>query len=102
MPEKKETAKKSTAKNISEANASSTEPTENKDIDLTTEEKTALDVQKASNSGNPYSGKFKLKDPDTQYAEPGFTLTGDQKAELPEEPSAELLARIRSGFIVKA
>lgn len=84
-----------------EVNAASTEPTENENIKLSDEEKVALEVQQKSTEGSPYSGKFKLKDPETQYAEKDFTLTGDQAKELPQEPSGELLARIRSGFIVK-
>lgn len=45
--------------------------------------------------------KYKLKDPKTQYAEGSFSLSGEQEKELPENPSTELLARIRAGFIVE-
>ncbi|MED0739016.1 hypothetical protein [Aneurinibacillus thermoaerophilus] len=44
---------------------------------------------------------YRLKDPKTQYAEGSFSLVGDQEKELPANPSKELLARIRSGFIVE-
>jgi hypothetical protein len=44
---------------------------------------------------------YKLRDPSTQYAERSFTLIGQQKKELPGQVSPELLARIRSGFIVE-
>lgn len=44
---------------------------------------------------------YRLKDPKTQYAEGSFSLVGDQEKELPPNPSKELLARIRSGFIVE-
>jgi hypothetical protein len=67
--------------------------------DLTEEEKTALEVQQASAEGEQVSKKFKLADPKTQYAEQNFTLQGDEEKELPENPSAELIQRIRSGFI---
>lgn len=45
--------------------------------------------------------KYKLKDPKTQYAEGSFSLSGKQEKELPENPSPDLLARIRAGFIVE-
>ncbi|MBH8599076.1 MULTISPECIES: hypothetical protein [unclassified Thermoactinomyces] len=45
--------------------------------------------------------KVRLKDPSTQYGEGSFSLLGNQEKELPENPSPELLARIRSGFIVE-
>lgn len=45
--------------------------------------------------------KFRLKDPGTQYSEGSFTLSGDQEKELPDNPSPELLARIRAGFFVE-
>lgn len=46
--------------------------------------------------------KYKLKDPSTQYAEGSFTLVGKQEKELPEQPSHQLLRRIKAGFIVEA
>jgi len=67
--------------------------------DISAEEKAALEVQQASAQGETVSKKFKLADPDTQYAEPGFTLQGNQEKALPENPSAELIQRIRAGFI---
>ena len=73
-----------------------------KDVELTQEEKAALDVQTKAAKGEKPKDKYKLKDPSCQYSEAGFTLSGDQSKELPENPSKELLARIRSGFIVKA
>lgn len=45
--------------------------------------------------------KYKLKDPKTSYQEVGFTLTGEQEKELPENPSPFLAGYIRSGFIVE-
>ena len=44
---------------------------------------------------------YKLKDPNTQFSEGSFTLSGDQERELPENPSVELTARIRAGFIIE-
>lgn len=44
---------------------------------------------------------YKLADDKTQYAEGAFTLVGEQEKELPENPSPQLLERIRAGFIVK-
>ncbi|MFD1423421.1 hypothetical protein ACFQ4J_06650 [Laceyella tengchongensis] len=45
--------------------------------------------------------KVKLKDPSTQYGEGSFSLSGKQEKELPDNPSQELLARIRTGFLVE-
>jgi hypothetical protein len=45
--------------------------------------------------------KYKLKDPNTQFSEGSFTLSGDQEKELPENPSVELLGRIQAGFLVE-
>ncbi len=45
--------------------------------------------------------KYKLKDPNTQFSEGSFTLSGNQEKELPDNPSAELHARVRSGFLVE-
>lgn len=49
----------------------------------------------------PATKKYRLKDPKTSYQEVGFTLADDQEKELPENPSASLEGRIRSGFIVE-
>ncbi|HHX9918381.1 TPA: hypothetical protein ACVTHL_005464 [Bacillus cereus] len=49
----------------------------------------------------PETPKYKLKDPNTQYAEGSFTLAGDQEKELPAAPSKTLLDRIEYGFIVE-
>lgn len=49
----------------------------------------------------PAKKKYKLKDPKTSYQEVGFTLTGEQEKELPENPSPFLAGYIRSGFIVE-
>ena len=46
--------------------------------------------------------KYKLKDPSTQYADGSFSLAGHQEKELPENPSRQLLRRIKAGFIVEA
>jgi hypothetical protein len=74
-----------------------------KTVDLTPEEQTALDIQKAKASNESLSGqKYKLKDPNTSFNDPNFTLSGDQEKELPDDASPELISRIRSGFIVKA
>ncbi|MBY0077910.1 hypothetical protein H7K13_23570 [Priestia aryabhattai] len=79
--------------------AASTEDVKNNDeLKLSDSEKDALEVQSGKNSGQ----KYKLKDPETSYQEPEFTLVGDQEKELPEFPSTDLIARIQSGFIVKA
>lgn len=53
----------------------------------------------------PEQVKYRLKDPNTQYAEcyaeGSFTLAGDQEKELPAAPSKTLLDRIEYGFIVE-
>lgn len=73
-------------------------------VKLTEAEVDAIRIQEEATAGEQPTGKYKLKDPDTQFAdaESGFTLAADQEKELPEDPSPELLARIRSGFIIKA
>ena len=71
---------------------------EKADVELSDSEKAAL---KAA-TGEAQGKKYKLKDPNTQYSEAGFTLTGDQEKELPADPSDALVARIRSGFITEA
>jgi hypothetical protein len=70
--------------------------------DLSETEKEALTVQQKSAQGEEINQKYKLSNPETQYAEEGFTLTGEEEKELPANPSAELIERIRTGFIVKA
>jgi hypothetical protein len=50
---------------------------------------------------NEKTVKYRLKDPKTQYGEGSFSLAGEQEKELPDNPSPELLARIRSGFLVE-
>ncbi|MET3689885.1 hypothetical protein ABIC37_005435 [Priestia megaterium] len=73
------------------------------DVELKDSEKTALEVQEAEAQSKEGSGqKFKLADPKTSYQEKGFTLVGEQEKELPEDPSDQLISRIKSGFIVKA
>ncbi|MED3865240.1 hypothetical protein [Priestia megaterium] len=90
MAEKKTTTK-----------AASNEVAEN--VELKESEKTALEVEEASTQNKEGTGeKFKLADPNTSYQEKGFTLVGEQEKELPENPSTQLIARIRSGYIVKA
>ena len=44
---------------------------------------------------------YKLKNPKTQYGEGFFSLSGKQEKELPANPSPDLLARIKAGFIVE-
>jgi hypothetical protein len=103
MAEKKNaTTKKTPVEDVAAANASTTNLNDLKELELTEEEQTVFDVMQTKAEGGTFSGKFKLKDPETQYAEADFTLTGDQEKELPENPSPELLARIRNGFIKKA
>lgn len=81
--------------------AASNEVAEN--VELKETEKTALEVEEASAQNKEGTGeKFKLADPNTSYQEKGFTLVGEQEKELPENPSTQLIARIRSGYIVKA
>lgn len=74
-----------------------------KDVKLTKEQKAAIEITtaQAQNESLPNT-KYKLKDPNTSYQERDFTLSGDQEKELPENPSSDLIARIRSGFIVEA
>lgn len=72
-------------------------------VELSDNEKTALEVtEKAANNQELSGKKFKLANPKTSYQEADFTLAGDQEKELPEYPSDQLIARIRSGFIVEA
>lgn len=72
-------------------------------VELSDTEKAALEVSESKAQGEEVSGKkFKLADSKTSYQEEGFTLAGDQEKELPEFPSDQLIARIRSGFIVEA
>jgi len=104
MVEKKTSQSKS-AKTIAEANvASNNNPEKAEDIKLTDAELDAIQIQERATAGEQPTGKYKLKDSDTQFSDAasGFTLAEDQEKELPEDPSPELLARIRSGFIVKA
>lgn len=69
--------------------------------ELSAEAKAEQDrVAAAVEEGN--NKKYKLANPDTQFSEGTFTLTGDQEKELPDDPSPDLLARIRAGFIVEA
>lgn len=71
------------------------------EVELTNEETQALDIQKTLAKGEKVKDKYKLADPKTHYAEGDFTLCGEQTKELPDSPSKELVARIRSGFIKK-
>lgn len=74
-----------------------------KNVELSDNEKTALEVSEKTANNEELSGKkFKLADPKKSYQEEGFTLAGEQEKELPENPSDQLLSRIRSGFIVEA
>ncbi|MGV7002482.1 hypothetical protein ACWA2C_27990 [Priestia megaterium] len=74
-----------------------------KNVELSDKEKAALEVSESAAQSEEQSGKkFKLADPKTSYQEAGFTLAGEQEKELPEYPSDQLVARIRSGFIVEA
>lgn len=102
MAEAKETKRTAKSSSLEDATKFSDDPTKNENVNLTDDEKMALEVQTKATEGDPFGGKFKLKDPSTSYSEPDFTLTGDQEKELPENPSPELIARIRSGFIIKA
>ena len=72
------------------------------DVKMNQEETAAFDVVKSVSKGEKVKEKYKLANPSTQYCEGDFYLSGDQEKELPESPSTELIARIRSGFIVKA
>ena len=76
--------------------------TPKQEVELTEKETEALNVQTTVSKGEKVKDKYKLKDPSTHYAEGAFSLSGDQEKELPESPSPELIARIRSGFIEKA
>ena len=83
--------------------ASAEDVKKNEEVELTDSEKTALEVKEAAAQGKEASGeKYKLADPKTSYQEPDFTLAADQEKPLPADPSNELIARIQSGFIVKA
>jgi len=72
-------------------------------VELSDKEKEALEVTEAKAQNDDLSGKkYKLADPKNSYQEAEFTLAGDQEKELPEHPSDQLIARIRSGYIVEA
>lgn len=76
---------------------------EAQDIERTEEtEKAAEKLQEAVTAQKESSKKYKLANPQTSYQEEGFTLVGDQKKELPESPSQQLIERVRHGFIVEA
>ncbi|WP_312498280.1 hypothetical protein [Bacillus luti] len=64
-----------------------------------------LQQQLRTDKVNPEQVKYRLRDPNTQYAEcyaeGSFTLAGDQEKELPAAPSKTLLERIEYGFIVE-
>jgi hypothetical protein len=70
--------------------------------ELNDKEKQVIEIQQAYSSGQTVNKKFKLANPDTQYSEEGFTLAGEEEKELPENPSIDLLERIRTGFIKEA
>lgn len=76
--------------------------TPKQEVELTAKETEALEIRKTVSKGEKVKDKYKLKDPSTHYAEGSFSLSGDQTKELPESPSPDLVARIRSGFIEKA
>lgn len=75
---------------------------ENENLEVSDSEKDALKAQEAITAGKDSNQKYKLADPETSYQERDFTLLGEQEKELPESPSSDLIARIHSGFIVKA
>ncbi|MGG1571601.1 hypothetical protein [Fictibacillus sp. NRS-1165] len=99
--EKQSEARSKAAQERKEAQEGSffTQDVENENVKLSESEKAALEVAQGEVGGEV---KYKLKDPETSYSDPDFTLAGDQEKPLPEDPSTELIARIRSGFIVKA
>ncbi|MFP5109641.1 hypothetical protein ACSU6B_23225 [Neobacillus sp. C211] len=90
--------------NAAAQNEATEQTVEAQGVKLTEAEMDAIQVQEQVTAGEQPTGKYKLKDPETQFSDAasGFTLAGDQEKELPEDPSPELLARIRSGFIKKA
>lgn len=70
-------------------------------VTLPEQEKSAVEEIQSSPTG---TGKaYRLKNPDTQYTEPGtnWTITADQAKTLPENPSSETLERIKKGFLVE-
>lgn len=71
------------------------------EVDVTVEatEQTEASAEKAS--AGKAKAKYKLKNPSTSYSETNFTLVGDEEKHLPENPSTELIERIRHGFIVE-
>jgi len=86
-----------------DSKVTSKEVTNNENVELESSEKTALEIEEATAQGKESTGKkFKLADSKKSYQEKDFTLSGDQEKELPEHPSDQLIARIRSGYIVEA
>jgi len=80
-----------------------TQKDEEQNVQLSDNEKEALEVSESKAQDEKSSSKkFKLADAKTSYQEGNFTLAGDQEKELPEFPSDQLVARIRSGFIIEA
>lgn len=90
MAERKKQVEPSGAELIKQAEAQGQKFSEN--------EKAAIEVATNGAQGR----KYKLSNKNTQYSEEGFTIAGDQEKELPENPSDQLIARIRGGFIVEA
>jgi hypothetical protein len=64
-------------------------------------EAAATNILEAQADNKEINKKYKLADPKTSYQEEGFTLAGDQEKELPDNPSNQLIERIRHGFIVE-
>lgn len=75
---------------------------EETDVTVESTEETQEEAEKVRTGDTKDGKKYKLADPSTSYSEPRFTLAGDQEKELPENPSPQLIDRIRNGFIVEA
>lgn len=72
---------------------------EEANVTVASTDKTEESAKKAAEGTNK---KFKLADPSKSYSENNFSLVGDEEKELPEDPSAQLIERIRHGFIIEA
>lgn len=66
--------------------------------ELREKKESAEDEKEAQADPTP---KYKLKDPKSFYGEGSFVLYGEKTEALPNNPSTELLARIKSGFIIE-
>lgn len=71
---------------------------EEKEPTIAATEEAAQEVKQ----GKSTDKKYKLANPKTSFNDRNFTLASDQEKSLPDDPSPELVERIRTGFIIEA